>query len=107
MSNGGPGIAQRTWAIWRLAGGWTAQFAYSAAISHGYVYDTVVIFVIFWFSGSVGFFSGAITGFLFGIPKTIVLRFEQDKEQSHSKYRANSNIEEISDWLTKIKVLPW
>lgn len=40
--------------------------------------------------------SGILLGFLFGIPKTEVAGAD--------KYKANTNLEQISDWLTKILV---
>ncbi|MHA3061605.1 hypothetical protein ACX1N5_11810 [Acinetobacter sp. ANC 4636] len=61
-------------------------------------------------------FIGGVLGFLFGIPRTL----EQEEEKSNTKlnsisteagtstphigYRVNTNLEEISDWLTKIIV---
>lgn len=44
---------------------------------------------------------GALLGFLFGIPKT--LQSEQLGEK-HVRYLTNTNLEQISDWLTKILV---
>lgn len=44
---------------------------------------------------------GALLGFLFGYPRTI----QGEKSESDSggiEYRLNTNLEEISDWLTKI-----
>ena len=43
--------------------------------------------------------TGGLMGFLFGIPRT-TKKHDTDKE----KYRPNTNLEEISDWLTKIIV---
>jgi hypothetical protein len=48
---------------------------------------------------------GGLLGFLFGIPKTL----QKDDDESHSTkgavgYRPNTNLEQISDWLTKILV---
>ena len=50
---------------------------------------------------------GALLGLLFGIPRS--LQSEQNNqspapETSNRRYRANTNLEEISDWLTKIIV---
>jgi tetratricopeptide (TPR) repeat protein len=44
---------------------------------------------------------GALLGFLFGIPRTI-----QSEDKSTDEYRqvVNTNLEQISDWLTKILV---
>ncbi len=44
---------------------------------------------------------GSLLGFLFGIPKTL----QSDQIEIHeTKYLANTNLEQISDWLTKILV---
>jgi hypothetical protein len=45
---------------------------------------------------------GGLLGFLFGIPRT--LQNEPNTERSMTSYRANTNLEQISDWLTKILV---
>lgn len=49
---------------------------------------------------------GSLAGFLFGIPRT-----HQEEEtqlqrtgETQTRYRANTNLEQISDWLTKILV---
>ena len=44
---------------------------------------------------------GGVVGFLFGIPKTLQSD-RQDGEET--RYIANTNLEQISDWLTKILV---
>ncbi len=65
--------------------------------------------------------SGGLVGFLFGIPKSLQGRGQRDpgppktpsapdaspgaeEEQSRPTYGANTNLEEVSDWLTKIIV---
>ncbi|MBX3080683.1 MAG: hypothetical protein KF716_03550 [Anaerolineae bacterium] len=47
-------------------------------------------------------FIGLLLGFLFGIPKT--LQSETAVPTSERRYLANTNLEQISDWLTKILV---
>ena len=56
---------------------------------------------------------GGLLGFLFGIPKALQLRQEpeavqqrgqEDTRSNRPAYRANTNLEEVSDWLTKILV---
>ncbi len=44
---------------------------------------------------------GIFVGFLFGIPKTFQI---QNNPQNPNTHRPNTNLEEISDWLTKIIV---
>jgi hypothetical protein len=46
--------------------------------------------------------SGGVIGFLFGIPRT--LQDERPTQGGGTVYRANTNLEQISDWLTKILV---
>jgi hypothetical protein len=50
---------------------------------------------------------GALTGFLFGIPRSSQLNLSgsvEDKGKDKVHYQANTNLEQISDWLTKILV---
>lgn len=56
--------------------------------------------------GGAALTSGAILGFLFGIPRAIqqVKSGESDGGQLDRMYQANTNLEQISDWLTKIIV---
>jgi hypothetical protein len=44
---------------------------------------------------------GAVVGFLFGIPRTLQ---DEGGSQGATVYRANTNLEQISDWLSKILV---
>jgi len=50
---------------------------------------------------------GALTGFMFGIPRSSQLNTSNnvdDKGKEAIHYQANTNLEQISDWLTKILV---
>jgi hypothetical protein len=51
---------------------------------------------------------GGLVGFLFGIPRTLSLPSGDVAEDALSRdqlqYRVNTNLEQISDWLTKILV---
>jgi hypothetical protein len=49
------------------------------------------------------FVTGGLLGFLFGIPRALTGRAEDDVESGRG-YGANTNLEQISDWLTKILV---
>lgn len=48
--------------------------------------------------------SGGLVGFLFGIPRALQNDEEERDDSGRSRYRANTNLEQISDWLTKILV---
>jgi len=51
------------------------------------------------------FFLGGLLGFLFGIPKMISQPAGGDNTaRTSQQYRANTNLEDISDWLTKIVI---
>jgi hypothetical protein len=51
---------------------------------------------------------GALVGFLFGIPRTLSSPADElagaDRGPDLVRYRVNTNLEQISDWLTKILV---
>jgi len=51
-------------------------------------------------------FAGVLGGFLFGIPKTLQRKMEPRPPGilSEGDYQPNTNLEEISDWLTKMLV---
>jgi hypothetical protein len=76
---------------------------------------TLRAFAILWFTAGCAFFIGGISGFVFGIPKTGADDREQDTlspgtpppsgaPHGLSRTLHNTNLEEISDWLTKIIV---
>src|SRR5579864_3778310 len=54
------------------------------------------------------FFIGALLGFLFGIPRTLQGEAANKETESDNKnnisYKVNTNLEQISDWLTKVLV---
>lgn len=58
------------------------------------------------FVGGAALTSGAILGFLFGIPRAIqeAKAANNSGEQADRLYQVNTNLEQISDWLTKIIV---
>ncbi|MGW3963772.1 hypothetical protein ACWED2_28425 [Amycolatopsis sp. NPDC005003] len=53
---------------------------------------------------AAAFVSGGFLGFLFGVPKILATRTADDSRSGArtSGYAANTNLEQISDWLTKI-----
>ena len=50
------------------------------------------------------FVGGGLFGFLFGIPRSLAQPVEDPKDTSAGRYQPNTNLEQISDWLTKILV---
>jgi hypothetical protein len=73
-------------------------YAASAASDFGRVASICAI------AGAAAFVLGGLIGFLFGIPRMLS---EESPERGHkalTSYRVNTNLEQISDWLTKILV---
>jgi len=48
--------------------------------------------------------SGGLLGFLFGIPRALSGDAEISLDEQHNQLLTNTNLEQISDWLTKIIV---
>ena len=59
-------------------------------------------FSLLWFASGAAFFAGTIGGFLFGVPKSISNPTMTPSPPITNRYKINTNLEEISDWLTKI-----
>lgn len=53
-------------------------------------------FAIFFFIGGAAYVGGGLMGFLFGIPKVV------KNKSTEVTYTPNTNLEDVSDWLTKI-----
>jgi hypothetical protein len=53
--------------------------------------------------GSSAFLAGGFTGFLFGIPRTITAP-GPNPSTGVTQFQGNTNLEQVSDWLTKIIV---
>ena len=51
--------------------------------------------------GSSAFLIGGLVGFLFGIPRTVQ---SSTPSTGATQYQGNTNLEQVSDWLTKIIV---
>jgi hypothetical protein len=59
-------------------------------------------FCLLWFASGAAFFVGTIGGFLFGVPKALSNPANTPNSPTESLYKINTNLEEISDWLTKM-----
>jgi hypothetical protein len=46
--------------------------------------------------------AGGLLGFLFGVPRALSDNAESGSSRSRSRLVANTNLEQVSDWLTKI-----
>jgi hypothetical protein len=80
--------------------GWLAQIVYSISSSPGNLSVSIRIFMLLWFTSASAFFFGSIAGMIFGIPRSAGRSDARGRSQSPSK--AEENLEQIYDWLTKI-----
>lgn len=82
-----------------VAGGWFVELVYGLAAEQQ-VRAGIRTFCLLWFGSAAAFFAGTIGGFLFGVPKS--LSNPGTSSQTTNRYKGNTNLEEVSDWLTKI-----
>lgn len=59
--------------------------------------DWAKTFSILFLVGCAAWLSGSVLGFLFGVP-----RFQADPQADSNRMLPNTNLEQVSDWLTKI-----
>ena len=84
-----------------------------AIVLYAWHADSSAVFAVALLVGGGAFLAGGLLGFLFGIPRLLATTgaavppspsaADPDKPQS-SPYAPNTNLEQISDWLTKILV---
>jgi hypothetical protein len=95
-----PDASRLEWQVWLLPGaGAVAVVIYGAARSSWSILATALM------AGAAAFLVGALAGFLFGIPRTLTgVPSPPDGAGNGLDYQPNTNLEQISDWLTKILV---
>lgn len=93
-------VARIAWGA--LAFSSAASLAFALAVG-GSVGDVLEILGTATIVGGAAAVSGALLGFLFGIPRTLQ-RESAPTSEAPTIYLANTNLEQISDWLTKILV---
>jgi hypothetical protein len=82
-------------------GGWGIELIYGLTAEHD-LRSGIRTFSLLWFASGAAFFAGTIGGFLFGVPKSVSNPANTSVPPTKSPYKINTNLEEISDWLTKI-----
>jgi hypothetical protein len=88
--------------VWLLPGAGLPGLALYAAAEESWSALGVSLMV-----GAAAFLAGALLGFLFGIPRTLTAQADGvpiERRGRGWEYRPNTNLEQISDWLTKILV---
>ena len=94
-------------AVWLLA-----LFIFSVHYSHKGADNGFIIFSKVLIVSAAAYFCGGLTGFIFGIPKTLqnpdqatnTAATAQGQSGIQSLFLTNTSLEQISDWLTKIIV---
>lgn len=71
---------------------------YAIQLPSGVRWGAFVVGVVI---GSSAFLIGGLVGFLFGIPRTVQ---SSTPSTGDTQYQGNTNLEQVSDWLTKIIV---
>lgn len=104
LSGGFPRIAQVLTFSWL----WIIPFVcifgvfiiliYSIQLPSGVRWSAFCVGVV---TGSAAFLIGGLVGFLFGIPRTVQ---SSTPSKGATQYQGNTNLEQVSDWLTKIIV---
>ncbi|QPF86358.1 hypothetical protein IC762_08775 [Bradyrhizobium genosp. L] len=85
------------WYIYSVMGGWIVEAVYGMMAEADYR-TGIRTFCLLWFASAAAFFAGTISGFLFSIPKAVL----NAAGGTTHRYRPNTNLEDVSDWLTKI-----
>lgn len=94
-------IFKTLWIIAAAGGVAILAYAFGTARPGSMRADVIVVAGIgFLLAGAAGT-GGLLMGFLFGIPRTLQ---GQQQANSGTSYQINTNLEQISDWLTKIIV---
>ncbi|MDY8134903.1 hypothetical protein [Aquimarina sp. 2201CG5-10] len=82
---------------------WLFWPAYAKVIEGNWVSALKIIGVGGFLAGAATI-SGSLIGFLFGVPKTNTQFIKKKTSETTNQYVPNTNLERISDWLTKIIV---
>lgn len=76
-----------------------------SVVSYGLAQESVLIVAVGAAVSAAAFGVGALLGFLFGIPRTLTTEAPEGlAEDERIRHRPNTNLEQISDWLTKVLV---
>lgn len=88
----------RFWELLSIVG-----FLGGMALIAVYTRASLVDFGILGLVGTAAWLTGGVLGFLFGVPR-LRAGVDQSPNAPHSQFTPNTNLEQISDWLTKIIV---
>jgi hypothetical protein len=92
------GLTTETSAFWEQMA--VVAFCAGCVLSGIYAYavgEWARTFSVLFLVGCAAWLSGSVLGFLFGVP-----RFQADPQADSNRMLPNTNLEQVSDWLTKI-----
>src|SRR5436305_527583 len=78
---------------------WIVELIFSLASSSS-IRIGIANFCVLWFVSGAAFFVGTISGVLFGLPRAQIESARSLEDGNSSRYRPNTNFEDVSDWLT-------
>jgi len=81
-----------------------ASFIFFYVLGANSLYKGISTFGIIGAVSGASFVLGFLIGFLFGVPRTVESNDPTLTKNSQTRVHANTNLEQISDWLTKILV---
>jgi hypothetical protein len=87
--------------ILAAAVGWAVIFVAGLLLYTGFNLPKIAIVLLTAFAASS---TGGLVGFLFGVPKGPADSTNDQEQSNDISYRPNTNLEQVSDWLTKIIV---
>lgn len=87
---------------WFHAVGWAMGIGLAGIGIYSWAQRSWTVFSLALLIGLAASLVGALTGFLFGVPKTVATGGAG--AAAGSDYQSNTNLEQISDWLTKTLV---
>ena len=94
--------------LWLLPGAGLVAIVLYAFVDGFFTASSLRVLAVAGLSGGAALMVGALLGFLFGIPRTLQGERPPDVLEpagnGRPEYRVNTNLEQISDWLTKILV---
>jgi hypothetical protein len=87
--------------FWEIMASVSYFFGIIAIGIYALAHDSLRIFGLLWMVGAAAWLVGTALGFLFGVPR---VRASEVEDRPDTAVVPNTNLEQISDWLTKIIV---
>ena len=96
-----PNAAREDLRFWEVMASISYLFGIVAIGIYAFAHNSVRLFGLLWMIGAAAWLVGTALGFLFGVPR---VRANEAAGRPDTAIVPNTNLEQISDWLTKIIV---